>query len=238
MSEIPGVRTLDEFKDALARLHERARVLQPLRDAVAAATDWRVRLDAIRRLYDAMTPEEWLSHDPYADGLQNTLTPIEDQLWTDIRCCGHMPMLMQVPAGPYVMDFADPRERIAIEADGKGYHSTERDRRRDQWLWENEGYRVFRVTGAECFRVLPHVPEVEAQRGERLSPEERDAIATRFYGETSAGVVEAIRQVFYEKEYRIQFYDAVHRALHLHRLADFEIPEDQEARDAARQRRR
>ena len=53
----------------------------------------------------------------------------------------------QHPAGPYVVDFAWPNLKVALEADG-GVHGLDaryrRDRLRDAWLREH-GWLVFRV---------------------------------------------------------------------------------------------
>lgn len=53
----------------------------------------------------------------------------------------------QYAVGPYTLDFAWPKFKIALEADGSAHKFTDkirRDRRRDAWL-RNEGWLVFRV---------------------------------------------------------------------------------------------
>jgi very-short-patch-repair endonuclease len=53
----------------------------------------------------------------------------------------------QFPIGPYTLDFAWPKLRIGLEADGGIHQKTRcytRDRRRDAWLREH-GWLMFRV---------------------------------------------------------------------------------------------
>lgn len=188
--------------------------IQPLKDRVDTETQWQQRLEAIRGYYGAMTDEEKCAADPYASTLFNWLTPIERLLWDDIRTCGWSPVLMQLPVGPYFVDFGDPRHKIAIEADGKEFHNKDLDRVRDQRIYDETGWKVFRVTGAECKRVV--VPPWDREDG---APPEL------FYGRTSEGVVRAIRAVYVDKDVPLKYAAAMYDSLASHKLANFETPE-------------
>jgi len=95
---------------------------------------------------------------PYGIGLDNYLTPIERALWNDIRCMG-LPFYMQYPVGRRFVDFGDPVYQIAIEADGKEFHTPEKDAAKDRDL-EREGWRVFRVTGHDCMYARAPLAEI------------------------------------------------------------------------------
>lgn len=85
---------------------------------------------------------------PYEIGLEDYLTPIERCLWNEIRCYG-LPFFMQYPVGKRFVDFGDPRRRIAIEADGKAFHSPEKDAIKNADLLA-EGWSVFRISGKDA----------------------------------------------------------------------------------------
>jgi very-short-patch-repair endonuclease len=76
-------------------------------------------------------------------------SPIERRLYDALAFRGYA-VTSQVPCGKYRIDLALLGPRIAIECDGKAYHSTpkakERDRRKDKYLKEN-GWRVLRFSG-------------------------------------------------------------------------------------------
>ncbi len=61
----------------------------------------------------------------------------------------------QYQCGPYRLDFAIPVLSIAIEIDGKAFHTTpkqrQHDAKKDTYL-RNNGWRVFRFTGSEVYK--------------------------------------------------------------------------------------
>lgn len=82
------------------------------------------------------------------------MTPIEAALWGEIREC-NVVMYPQFPIGRFFVDFANPVARVAIECDGYEYHLDKvKDRARDAWLEEN-GWTVYRITGADCWATDP-----------------------------------------------------------------------------------
>ena len=85
---------------------------------------------------------------PYMVPLADFMTPIEYAVWCDIRCYG-LPFYMQYPVGRRFVDFGDPVRKIAIEVDGKAYHSPEKDAPKNAEIL-NEGWYLFRVTGRDA----------------------------------------------------------------------------------------
>lgn len=114
-------------------------------------SDLSERFRLIRRLYKILTPmiiERDGALDPYFLDWPSVMTPIEFNLWQDIRCNG-LGFFPQYPVNKYFADFADPIKKIVIEADGK-WHDPVKDETRDN-VMEIDGWMVFRFTGAETY---------------------------------------------------------------------------------------
>ncbi len=93
---------------------------------------------------------------PYSRGIDfvQIMSPIEFQTWQALRCFGRMPLYPQYPVGKYWADFANPYFKIAIECDGKAFHTDyEKDRQRDI-DFNKMGWEVYRITGADCNRIV------------------------------------------------------------------------------------
>lgn len=86
-------------------------------------------------------------------------SPIERRLYDALKFKGEY-IRTQVPCGRYRIDIALPAYRIAIECDGKAYHSNPqqkaRDRRKNAYLRAN-GWRVFRFSGSRITKDLKGV---------------------------------------------------------------------------------
>ena len=86
--------------------------------------------------------------------LRRSMTPQEVKVWNWIRDRLHplgWKFRRQVPIGPYVVDFACLRPRLAIEIDGDSHGTDEgrrRDAVRDAWLRER-GFEVLRIVNSE-----------------------------------------------------------------------------------------
>ena len=152
----------------LMKEFERSSHVRPLALAITQARDWRARLDAIKHYYAAVdheihshSPSLW-AFDPYEVDWPMLFTPIESALWSDIRALEvalypQYPVTVhQVPGDPdsrpltFFADFANPVVKVAIECDGKAFHTDPaRDRRRDE-LMRRSGWQVYRFTGAQC----------------------------------------------------------------------------------------
>ena len=61
-------------------------------------------------------------------------------------------MYPQWPQCGFFLDFANPVARVAIECDGREFHDSVKDGRRDAIL-EAEGWTVYRLTGRDCLRL-------------------------------------------------------------------------------------
>lgn len=97
------------------------------------------------------TPKhEWAIH-PYAwDKGIMAFTPIEAALWHDIRALGVV-LYPQFPVGGVFVDFANPKAKVAIECDGRAFHTdAKKDAERDSSLRE-QGWTVYRIGGSNCF---------------------------------------------------------------------------------------
>ena len=122
--------------------------------------DWRVRIPALRNYYATalsnetkyVPPHEW-GVDPYEVNWSAVFTPIEKWLWRDIRAVGAV-FYPQFPVLDFIVDFANPEAKVAIECDGSAYHKDkEKDAKRDSLL-SSMGWSVYRITGKECFTDL------------------------------------------------------------------------------------
>jgi very-short-patch-repair endonuclease len=86
-------------------------------------------------------------------------SPIERQLYNALVARGYA-VTSQVPCSKYRIDLALVGPRIAIECDGKAFHSSPkakaRDRRKDKCLKEN-GWCVLRFSGRRINGDLPKV---------------------------------------------------------------------------------
>lgn len=79
------------------------------------------------------------------------MSPPERLLWSLLRAhrLDGWKFTRQVPEGPYVIDFAARRARLAIELDGESHVGSQaRDERRTEYL-TRAGWRVIRVTNHE-----------------------------------------------------------------------------------------
>ncbi len=95
-----------------------------------------------------------------ARALRRTMTETETLLWYRLRgrkdgCRYHR----QVPVGPYVLDFACRRHRVAIECDGHQHVDNPSDGRRDARLTA-KGWRVIRFPNAEILTQIDDVVDM------------------------------------------------------------------------------
>jgi very-short-patch-repair endonuclease len=86
-------------------------------------------------------------------------SPIERRLYKGLINNQLYPV-PQYPVGRYRIDLAFPYQMIAIECDGKAYHSTPKqkahDRKKDKFL-QSKGWTVLRFTGSRIHRDLSGV---------------------------------------------------------------------------------
>ncbi len=107
----------------------------------------------IKEMYRQTMPKllaDYPKLDPYFMDWSLVFTPIESNVWADIRAHG-LPMLPQFPVDKYFIDFAYLVKKIGIEVDGKQWHQDgDKDYKRQAEL-ENVGWKIFRITGAATF---------------------------------------------------------------------------------------
>ncbi|MFD1018687.1 endonuclease domain-containing protein [Thalassobacillus hwangdonensis] len=96
---------------------------------------------------------------PFDSELAKCESPIERRLYNGLVSVGLYPRT-QYPVGKYRIDIAFVGQKIAIEADGKAYHSTPEqkahDRKKNRYLKKN-GWKVMRFTGSQIHRSLPRI---------------------------------------------------------------------------------
>lgn len=144
---------------------------------------WEAR-EKIREAYKKWKPRTC----PYSYfGWIHIFTPIENNVWADIRYLG-LPMYPQFPVSKYFVDFADPVRKIAVEVDGAQWHiDKQKDKKREADL-RKEGWVVYRIPGNKTFTTREdYIPD-----GSYFSKEENEEALERFYKESSEGILTSI----------------------------------------------
>lgn len=89
--------------------------------------------------------------DPFTKEYKKTESPIERRLFKTLWNLNY-PVVCQYSFGPYRLDMALPGAKIAIEADGKEWHSKPHqkahDRKRDAFL-KSHGWQTLRFSGSQ-----------------------------------------------------------------------------------------
>ena len=92
--------------------------------------------------------------------LRRAMSLPEVLLWRELRKRpAGLRFRRQHPAGPYVLDFFCPAQKLAVEVDGEAHERgdrPERDRVRDAWL-KREGVRVIRIPAADVLQDIEAV---------------------------------------------------------------------------------
>lgn len=128
----------------------------------------------VRELYDGLD-EKLQSHpanrymmDPYLwESAGIVMSPIEQALWSEARQAGIV-LYPQYPVGRFFVDFANPAARVAIECDGKEFHQDIAADISREKIIESFGWRVYRISGADCFAGLHGNADVFRDPIERL----------------------------------------------------------------------
>ena len=107
----------------------------------------------IRKIYGEMLKINEFPHVysmSISEEIFNYLTPIENNIWSDIRRFG-LPMYPQFPVKGYFIDFADPIKKIGIEVDSKQWHKDiKKDELRIKDI-ESEGWKIYIIQGKDTF---------------------------------------------------------------------------------------
>ena len=113
----------------------------------------------VLRVFWFLRDLHWRIKDPIGYYRARTESWIELRLYNALVKRGYK-VVTQYPCGPYRIDIALPKYRLAIECDGRKYHSTpeqkRHDRRKDRYL-RKHGWSVMRVKGKQINGELPKV---------------------------------------------------------------------------------
>jgi very-short-patch-repair endonuclease len=140
-------------------------------------------------------PYRWFSSYPL--DWQSLMTPIEFQAWAAIRSKGRIVMYPQYPALNYILDFANPGLKIALELDGRDYHDKGRDLKRDSEL-RKVGWTVYRITGKEMTRSnFKELDDIEEAYQHKEDEDEFVSSLKYWLMNTGDGVIQAIREVHF-----------------------------------------
>ena len=105
-----------------------------------------------------------------------TESPIEEMLYQELMKKGFFP-IPQLKVGRYRIDLAFPDKMIAIECDGKEWHSRyeqkEHDNKKDEFL-KSVGWKVFRVTGSDIYEYSSSIAEIIGYGKEPRIPKKID----------------------------------------------------------------
>jgi len=159
------------------------------------------RWSIIRQYYEFIQSEiddspihRW-AIDPYQISFDRDYSPIEKAAWDALRIYS-VPMYPQYPILNYFADFAHPKLKLILELDGKQWHNAEKDAKRDARIVER-GWKVYRVTGAECYRILPEPWEL---REDELSDDEWVQKTRDWFTRTVDGVIYSLKMRYFRDE--------------------------------------
>ena len=157
--------------------------------------------------------------DPYSiKGWFEILTPIEKNVWSDIRRIG-LPFYPQYPIGKYFVDFADPVKKIVIECDGREWHQNiEKDLKRQGEI-ERMGWVVIRILGRETYKDFSEL--YNYTDNEVVEEERAEEIEQRLNNETSFGILNQLLGEYYSEDESQHNIDD--RILPLKEAADYQI---------------
>lgn len=148
--------------------------------------------DILYNIYESAKKCKYRWTNPYCDDINwgNLFTPIEESMWHHIRSFGKCPMYPQFPVRKYFVDFGNPIVKVAIECDGKAYHTDKtKDLNRDKSLLE-AGWMVYRINGADCNRICKEFYELSDYND--YTENEKYNILREFYEKTGYGLIRAI----------------------------------------------
>jgi very-short-patch-repair endonuclease len=107
----------------------------------------------IRNAYKVYLPEIMEAKgriSPYFIDWIKYMTPIEYNVWSDIRSLG-LTFFPQFPILKYFVDFADPINKIAIEVDSKKWHTDEEKDKKRQKEIEKLGWTFIRFNSKQTY---------------------------------------------------------------------------------------
>lgn len=169
-------------------------------DYVTGEEDLGERFRKIRHNYEMRQKRveigisEWERGDPYAMAdWARIFSPIEYDAWCEIRAYG-LPLWPQLPVGKFFADFGNPVHKVILECDGKAFHNAIDDAERD-FILRRMGWRVFRVTGAQCYKTRTWDSEVALlDKGEEVP----SGYQEKYERETIVGTIKRLKGILLE----------------------------------------
>lgn len=211
----------------LASLQKWADAVGVLEREVAQAETYYQKLIAIKRFYKAYEkemiakPKQWQT--VYPIDWSRLFTPIEFEAWLAIRRKGRIILYPQYPALNYHVDFGNPGLKIGLEIDGKQFHDTKRDIKRDTEL-KMAGWTIYRITGSEM--VKADFKDLNDCRNDDMDEDDTLCHLRQWLFETGDGIIQAIKEVHFEDWSKIkdppyvlmEYYNYCQLTLEEHRL--------------------
>lgn len=193
---------LDAAVDEISRMINRESLFD-----IVCANDTR-KWDAIRRIYATADFEHYRA---YLVDWTKIFSPIESMAWGELRYLG-LPFYPQYPIGRFFADFADPIRKLVIECDGKDFHNQIRDAERDAIMAAND-WRVFRVSGADCNRILPDPWEDFSCAEDDIERFAAIRAVEKWAYKTVDGLVWALGHVYYGRPVPSSLVDVAYRVV-------------------------
>ncbi|HET9135306.1 MAG TPA: DUF559 domain-containing protein [Candidatus Kapabacteria bacterium] len=176
--------------------------------------------------------------DPYFLDWVSYLNPIERSAWCSIRDKGIV-LYPQFPVFNYFLDFANPTLKIGLELDGKSYHDSAKDFKRDSFL-STFGWKIFRVssTEVESDDILSDLEALDRYYGPnwdsftyqewQIDEYDTDVAFNKVENwmlNTCDGVIESLKIIYFESHRKNNsfLYSLAHQSLENHRGANFDI---------------
>ena len=158
----------------------------------------------------------------YAFDWLQTFSEAEYTAWCFIRSTPRIQLYPQYPVGKYFVDFGNPYHRIALEVDGKDYHDPAKDKIRDQQILDEQGWKVFRVTGAEVHKYLKWEEDLELEDDtSTMDKQDRFLKEQQWLLTTAEGVIKAIAECYFNNKIHTDEGWRYRETLEAHRLVQF-----------------
>ena len=146
----------------------------------------------IRKVYKKMIPvilEYGGRCDPYFFDWDSMFTPIERNVWNDIRYLG-VPLFPQYPVLNYFVDFGAPINKIAIEVDGKKWHKDNKKDLKRQREIEDVGWKIVRIPGKLTFKSSDdYYDEIEKYQDTEMCEQVLERVRHEYEQECSEGII-------------------------------------------------
>ena len=152
------------------------------------SVDFEMRKEMFRHYRNGLPDER------YFIDWDSVFTPIEKAVWIELQSLS-LPFWPQYPISKFFVDFADPIKKIVIECDGK-HHTREADRPREKII-RDLGWKIFRVTGAECLRAIDPQSLERDYKDQVIDGDQYLERMREYFLTTSTGVLSAISWSLY-----------------------------------------